>query len=527
MAASTTNINNSCHSCRTHLPTGEAIHLGYTSHRFLCKKCDDVAKEKLGTTSDQHLEPLTCTRSNCKILGEDTTSAPEHLIALTSRVEELEEVNAALQLSQHSSAASSSAASSTRDRDHDYSICQASKPSSQPLSPREKAENFIKDDTGLMNLHGLTTADLNSLLIEDKNFFQILLNKIHVNLSQYNKDKTQLPSKYLYEGESRQKFLDMVLLAANKKAVKNRIGLALYYQAYASELGLYGSEKKLEAFDLYQQARFHPESKYYANSRLAFLFLKRYLSNQTHLIKPEEHRYFMEVTDFLFDASTAHNLNIENTPIDDGLFTKTCFIYKRIKGIVNQDDCNDLIELAKEGDGDALCLLLDFFLFDASAEIPKGLKFLAGLEGCDAAVREFYSSCVTADECTDPFESSRKEVEMLAKTKLIIQAQVHHHPNACALLGYCYFKNKFGLNGDIEEVKSIFEVGINNESPECSFWLAQLLKFDPEENKRVMELLKFSLSKGFDLNGEAKEAKTTGKRRPLVLIEKPTNHYFI
>lgn len=502
MVTSTTDPHPRCRVCKMEVSSDGENRLVYACHDLICQKCDEVAKANLGSRPDQQMESLRCSFPGCSNPMEDTTGAAAHLISLMDRIKALEEVNKALRLSQRPCVASSSAASSSRDTYSDYSssIYDAVKPTSASLRPDEKAVNFISDDNGEMNLHGLSEADLNQLFDSKKGLFIRLLKKLHIIINEYFTNKVKLPFKYNFKGESYNKYLAAVRLAANPKAAECGIGLACFYQVYASELGL-NSFAQQNIIEQYGKISHFPDVQYNVFSRIAYLMCKNYISKIG-----QSNRARREDTDFkaiipyveAAKAKSSENLSIPSSPyprIDSNLLLRLeCFTEYVKKRPCNFDGLERLID---NGDVDALCMMAELLQDRKLSEIIPQTNIFT--------LKERFTTKIL--------------------TKLTEYAN-EKHPKACALLGLYYYEGSHGLERNLKQAETCFRFGCNNGSPLCAYWLAQLLKSDISEYEAVIILFEIAQSGGINCTAEVREFAQEGKiGRPN--ISRPNESYFM
>lgn len=532
-AASTADFEISCQQCRLPLElTGD--HRPYrTCHDLIGERClPDTPEER------------DCTK--CLVPLEGSSRLDRHIIDHLKEIQRLSQKPQPAKEAQRSHAASSSAASSSRDTGYDPSVYDAVKTPSAPLSNRDKANNFIRDVTCSMNLHGLTVEALNALIKEDRGLVNLILKKIHENLHQYHNDQKGLAEKHNPRGEPYKKYLAMVLLAANQNAIdasdpNNKddiMNLARFYHAYACELGLCGADQQSRAVRLYQSMLNISMVSYNACCRLAFIFFKDYVSRTDpgstssassdrftqilpYLSKAREARSLTNVfnlsapddtfseilSSYSIDISSYHSMMDEllsSFPAsstsaarpprrsDDALFVRLDFLAKVIKKTVDQFDLVQMIKLANQGNASATCALAEYLLTREGSLKLKSVK--------------------------TPLKAS-------IITLLQNHADTDHHLKATILLGFYHLNGSHGLPKDNLKAINYFTIGSSKGNGWCAYWLAQLLKSNDTQRESVISFFKLALSRGIGCQEEARRYSDFGTKGPIS-IKRPSEYYF-
>lgn len=525
-AASTADFEISCQHCRHPLEL-----LG--DHRPF-RTCHDLVGEKCLPDTPEERD---CTK--CLVPLEGSSRLDRHIIDHLKEIQRLSQKPQPAKEAQRSHAASSSSASSSRDTGYDPSVYDAVKTPSAPLSNRDKANNFIRDVTCSMNLHGLTVEALNALIIEDRGLVNLILKKIHENLHHYHNDQKFLTEKHNPRGEPYKKYLAMVLLAANQNAIvaadpNNKddiMNLARFYQAYACELGLCGADQQSRAVRLYQSMLNISMVSYNAYCRLAFIFFKDYVSRTAssddfkqilhYLSKAREARSLTNVfnlsapddtfseilSSYSIDISSYHAKMDELSSsypalispaarplrrIDDALFVRLDFLAKVIKKTVNRFDLEQMIKLANQGNASATCALAEYLLTREGSLKLKSVHI--------------------------PLKAS-------IITLLQNNADTDHHLKATILLGLYHLNGSHGLPKDNLKAINYFTIGSSKGNGWCAYWLAQLLKSDDTQRESVISFFKLALSRGIGCQEEASRYSDIGTKGPIS-IKRPSEYYF-
>lgn len=496
MSTSATSPLLSCRECKSPFTAEGERTPHHACCDNVCKKCAQAIFKAMlnNTTPDQEQAEIRIQCSQC-----DGSSIRENLplIAALEKIKQLEQErfrSASSATSSHaSSSASSSCASSSVDSSYDSSLYDPVKPAHQDDDMWTKIGHFEEDKTGNMDLHGLTSEDIDELLTSDRGAAVMLFKEIHKKIRDYHTDKVLLENKFHPDSESYRKYLAMIRLAANVNAVNAQIGWAAYYLVLGIEKGLFKEYKEDYRKKVDPILAENRDTGFTVNCELArdeLQSLMKIPSLSTPLGKPsnassEPHSLLEKAKCFLSQANNISlrdetidklkpftNLSLSNDPLVArmgwALYDKLNFMIGLFEGrFINFEICNLAIH-ARRGDPEAICILLEFFSQKISEKHPKSESLISEL-----------------------------------KEKLVIAAN-QGHATACTLLGLYHLRGILGFENNISKAMEYLRLGSARGNPYASLWLAQLLRQESSIRNRaeVKTFFKKALKGGIDCSKE-------------------------
>lgn len=346
-----------------------------------------------------------------------------------------------------------------------------------PISPENdlptKLKNFINDKSGNMELHGLTRDDINNLVDEDPRFAVKIFRNIHQKITEYHTDHVRLDQKYHPGSESYGKYVAMIKLAANLKAVDAQIGWAAYYIVLGIEMGLIkvnNEDRRKTICEVLDKSR---ETSFTVHCKIARKELLTYIKTPNSTIPrtkyapgytlsralPHHEQCFERAkssTETAFNNSgydpTADRpfqlIRTDDKSLSErkGLaqYDKLKFIIEIFEGKLSQEELYNLSIQARKGDPEAICLLLEFHAQDLHKRFPR---------------------------------INSLNVDLIAELKnKLVEAADQGHALACSLLGFYHLKGTLGFEKNKENAIKYLRKGSERDNPHACYLLALTLR---------------------------------------------------